>query len=507
MRADAASLASPRSMPWSRVMGLTSIYAKTVRDSRRAALAVGGIGGLFMFITAAPYGAEFTTPESRAQLVAQMTALPAVMRGLLGEPINIDTLGGFVSWRVGNFLPVLLGLWPVIALSGTLVGEAAKGSLDSARLDAREPSLHRAPEAGRPPHGGGGRDAAHGRARVSRRPGVRRPARRRDRPARCARVRPPHRAPDGGLRIGLVRGRPRGRAYTGRGHRPGGPVRRLPHRLLWDALRCHRRARAADLVRLDRRSSTARRRDRLAVRGPSRRRHGRAARGRRRRLPAPRHRSHGGPRLAPPARVAQRDARLADPAALRSGARRDRLGRRHRPVCRPHRGVRRGIQPGDRAARHRWPSSSSSSIPTSTSASRPGSCNSRSTASPRSCSGWPPRQRSPVGRPRRTSVDSTPSSRRRSVRTRWFLASSLGVLLAVALATAVLGAIVVAAIAVAGGSLAHVVPGVALLGLAASAFAGRRPGGRRPGPIVPGGASGGGLRHRHAGPRPVRSGA
>jgi ABC-2 type transport system permease protein len=130
MRADAPALTAPRRMPWSRVMGLTSIYAKTVRDSRRAALVVGGIGGLFMLVTAAPYGAEFTTPADRAQLVAQMTALPAVMRGLLGEPINIDTLGGFISWRVGNFLPVLLGLWPVLALSGTLVGEAAKGSLD-----------------------------------------------------------------------------------------------------------------------------------------------------------------------------------------------------------------------------------------------------------------------------------------------------------------------------------------------------------------------------------------
>ena len=39
-------------------------------------------------------------------------------------------MGGFLSWRVGNTLPVLLGLWPVIALSGTLAGEAAKGSLD-----------------------------------------------------------------------------------------------------------------------------------------------------------------------------------------------------------------------------------------------------------------------------------------------------------------------------------------------------------------------------------------
>jgi ABC-2 type transport system permease protein len=117
-------------MPWSRVMGLRSIYAKTVRDSRRAALLVGGVGGLFMLATGAPYGLEFGTMALRQTFIAGMTALPAALRGLLGEPINIETLGGFLSWRVGNSLPVILGLWSVLALSGTLAGEAAKGSLD-----------------------------------------------------------------------------------------------------------------------------------------------------------------------------------------------------------------------------------------------------------------------------------------------------------------------------------------------------------------------------------------
>jgi len=111
-------------------MGLGSIYAKTVRDSRRAAIIAGVIGGLMMLGTAAPYGAEFTTAASRAQLVAQMTSLPAVFQGLLGEPINIDTLGGWISFRAGNVLPVMLGLWSVLALSGTLAGEASRGSLD-----------------------------------------------------------------------------------------------------------------------------------------------------------------------------------------------------------------------------------------------------------------------------------------------------------------------------------------------------------------------------------------
>ena len=130
MTSDVGVLTRPR--PWSRIAGLGTIYGKTVRDSWRAALVVGGIASLFMIGTGAPYGfaPEFSTIELRRAFVAGLTSLPLALRGLLGEPINLETMGGFLSWRVGNTLPVLLGLWPVIALSGTLAGEAAKGSLD-----------------------------------------------------------------------------------------------------------------------------------------------------------------------------------------------------------------------------------------------------------------------------------------------------------------------------------------------------------------------------------------
>jgi len=130
MTVDARVLTRPG--PWARVAGLGTIYGKTVRDSRRAALIVGVVAGLFMFGTGAPYGAatEFSTIELRRQFIAALTALPLALRGLLGEPINLETMGGFLSWRVGNSLLTLLGLWPVIALSGTLAGEAARGSLD-----------------------------------------------------------------------------------------------------------------------------------------------------------------------------------------------------------------------------------------------------------------------------------------------------------------------------------------------------------------------------------------
>ena len=132
----------PRSMPWSRVMGLRSVYAKTVKDSRRAALLVGLVAGGFMFGTGAPYGSapEFSTVDLREQFIAGITALPIGIRGLLGEPINVLNLGGFLSWRIGNTIVGIFGLWSVLALSGTLATEATRGSLD---LVAAGPSSRR----------------------------------------------------------------------------------------------------------------------------------------------------------------------------------------------------------------------------------------------------------------------------------------------------------------------------------------------------------------------------
>ena len=113
-----------------------------------------------MIGTGAPYGfaPEFSTVELRQAFIAGLTALPPALRGLLGEPINLDTMGGFLSWRVGNFLPVMLGLWPVIALSGTIAGEAAKGSLDLLASTPQSRRIDRAREARRPHHGGHLRD-------------------------------------------------------------------------------------------------------------------------------------------------------------------------------------------------------------------------------------------------------------------------------------------------------------------------------------------------------------
>ena len=113
-----------------RLLGLGSVFGKSFRDSRRAALLLGALFGIIFLVTAAQVAQQFDTVAERLAFASQLQALPPVFQGMLGEPIGIERLGGFMSWRILNFLPVMLGIWSVVALSGTLAGELGRGSMD-----------------------------------------------------------------------------------------------------------------------------------------------------------------------------------------------------------------------------------------------------------------------------------------------------------------------------------------------------------------------------------------
>lgn len=124
----AASLAAPSAV--SRVYGLGSVFGKGLRDSRRSILGFGVGLALLMVVTASQVAAEFGDAAARAALAAQMAVLPDAMRGLLGEPVNVETLGGFISWRTLGIMPIVVGIWSLLALSGTIGREAITGSLE-----------------------------------------------------------------------------------------------------------------------------------------------------------------------------------------------------------------------------------------------------------------------------------------------------------------------------------------------------------------------------------------
>ncbi|HEX7172298.1 MAG TPA: hypothetical protein VF365_06815 [Candidatus Limnocylindria bacterium] len=132
MSAEAGAVTAHASVPFPRrIYGFGSPFGKSLRDSRRAILLVGGFCALMVLISAAFIASQWPTPELRAEGVALTTALPAIFTGLYGgSAINADTIGGFTSWRYGLIFFLLPGVWSLIALSGTLVNEMRRGSMD-----------------------------------------------------------------------------------------------------------------------------------------------------------------------------------------------------------------------------------------------------------------------------------------------------------------------------------------------------------------------------------------
>jgi len=114
----------------SRVYGFGSIYAKTIRDSRLAfIIAAGLLGGLALFMGAA-ISNVFPTPASRLEVNNLIGSMPPDLVNLFGKPVELGTLGGYMSWKYGATFALSAALWSIFALSGTLAGEAGRGSLD-----------------------------------------------------------------------------------------------------------------------------------------------------------------------------------------------------------------------------------------------------------------------------------------------------------------------------------------------------------------------------------------
>lgn len=113
-----------------RLYGYGSVYGKTLRDSQRATLAVAIFMGLILIGVSKAIVSEFATPASRRELVDVVNAVPPILQGLAGKPVNVGTLGGYMQYKYGTFFPLIVSLWSILALSGTLAAEARRGSLE-----------------------------------------------------------------------------------------------------------------------------------------------------------------------------------------------------------------------------------------------------------------------------------------------------------------------------------------------------------------------------------------
>lgn len=101
-----------------------TIFSKSLRDYRWAMLGWGIGLGVVVYSQYATYSSTFTgsSPAQIQQLVQQFR--------FFGEAIRVDTPGGFTTYKIMGLLPLLLGIWTVLAGARMARGEEERGSLD-----------------------------------------------------------------------------------------------------------------------------------------------------------------------------------------------------------------------------------------------------------------------------------------------------------------------------------------------------------------------------------------
>jgi ABC-2 type transport system permease protein len=113
-----------------RLVGLGSVYGKTVRDSRLSFIIAAGLLGGMALLMGAAVPQIFPTPAARLEVDKLIAAMPASMVNLFGKPVGLGTLGGYMTWKYGAIFAMGTILWSITALSATLASEARRGSLD-----------------------------------------------------------------------------------------------------------------------------------------------------------------------------------------------------------------------------------------------------------------------------------------------------------------------------------------------------------------------------------------
>lgn len=117
-----------------RVYGLGSIYGKTIRDSRLSFIIAAGLLGGMALVMGAAVSSIFPNETARHALDNLFGGIPSSLLRLFanvdGMGAKVGTLGGYITFKYGLIFAMGVALWSIFALSGTLAGEARRGSLD-----------------------------------------------------------------------------------------------------------------------------------------------------------------------------------------------------------------------------------------------------------------------------------------------------------------------------------------------------------------------------------------
>ena len=102
-----------------------SIMTKSLRDYRWAVLGWGIGLAILVYAQYATYASSLTGGNSGAQLQQLGEQFK-----FFGEPVRLDTPGGFVTFKLMGIVPLLVGTWAVLAGARMIRGDEERGALD-----------------------------------------------------------------------------------------------------------------------------------------------------------------------------------------------------------------------------------------------------------------------------------------------------------------------------------------------------------------------------------------
>lgn len=113
------------------------------RQSRRGALAWTALFAAAMAAVVSAYATSYPDEAARSVLAGALNANVG-FRAMFGEARAVDTVGGFLAWRMGTPLTSILSIWGLLTVTRLLRGEEDAGRWDlvlQGRITARRATL------------------------------------------------------------------------------------------------------------------------------------------------------------------------------------------------------------------------------------------------------------------------------------------------------------------------------------------------------------------------------
>jgi ABC-2 type transport system permease protein len=107
------------------------MFRVALRLQRMGMIGMSGFGMFYGLIQAGAYSsAAGTSAATRAAFGHQMELFGRQFSSILPLPVRVDTLSGYIQWRVYGALPLLFGFWALMSAAGAARGDEERGLIE-----------------------------------------------------------------------------------------------------------------------------------------------------------------------------------------------------------------------------------------------------------------------------------------------------------------------------------------------------------------------------------------